>query len=69
MRAVVSAHYERVHIMSTENNTNDLKKRIVVIGGGFAGLNFMKHIDADRYDVTIVDRDNAADFLNADSPY
>ncbi len=58
LRAVVSAHYERVHIMSTENNTNDLKKRIVVIGGGFAGLNFMKHIDADRYDVTIVDRDN-----------
>ena len=35
-----------------------LRKRIVVIGGGFAGLNFLKHIDADKYDITIVDKNN-----------
>lgn len=34
------------------------RKKIVVIGGGFAGLNFVKHIDADVYDITIVDKDN-----------
>lgn len=34
------------------------KKRIVVVGGGFAGLNFVKHIDTDCFDVTLVDRNN-----------
>lgn len=34
------------------------RKRIVVIGGGFGGLNFIKHIDKNRYDVVLVDRNN-----------
>lgn len=29
-----------------------------MIGGGFAGLNFLKHIDKERYDVTLVDKVN-----------
>ena len=34
------------------------KPRIVVIGGGFAGLNFINHLSADKYDVTLVDKNN-----------
>lgn len=29
-----------------------------MIGGGFAGINFLKHIDKERYDVTLVDKVN-----------
>lgn len=38
------------------------KERIVVIGGGFAGLNFIKHIDKKQFDVTLVDRNNFHSF-------
>lgn len=38
------------------------KKRIVVIGGGFAGLNFIKKIDKRIYDVTLIDRNNYHSF-------
>lgn len=38
------------------------KEKIVVIGGGFAGLNFIKHIDKKRYDVVLVDRNNYNSF-------
>lgn len=38
------------------------KKKIVVIGGGFAGLNFVKHIDKKKYDVTLLDRNNFHSF-------
>ncbi|MCH5247329.1 MAG: NAD(P)/FAD-dependent oxidoreductase [Muribaculaceae bacterium] len=34
------------------------KPRIVVLGGGFAGLNFIKHIDHKMYDVTLIDKHN-----------
>lgn len=34
------------------------KPRIVILGGGFAGLQFTKHIDTDRFDVSIIDRNN-----------
>ena len=37
---------------------NSSKTRIVVLGGGFAGLNFVKHIDKDKFDITLVDRHN-----------
>lgn len=34
-------------------------KRVVIVGGGFAGVNFIKKIKKDDYyDVTLVDRDN-----------
>lgn len=38
------------------------KKRIVVVGGGFAGLNFVKYIDKSRFDVILVDRNNYNSF-------
>ncbi len=34
------------------------KPRIVVIGGGFAGLNFVHKLDTDRYQVVLLDRHN-----------
>ncbi|WP_289758328.1 NAD(P)/FAD-dependent oxidoreductase [uncultured Duncaniella sp.] len=34
------------------------KQKIVVIGGGFAGLNFVKKIDKSKFDVTLVDKHN-----------
>lgn len=36
----------------------DTKPRIVVLGGGFAGLQFTKHIDLANYEVHIIDRNN-----------
>lgn len=38
------------------------KKRIVVIGGGFAGLNFVKHLDTKCFDVILVDSNNYHSF-------
>ncbi|MEJ1237262.1 NAD(P)/FAD-dependent oxidoreductase [Chryseolinea sp. T2] len=38
---------------------NDLEKpRIVVVGGGFAGLNFIKHLSSNEFEVTLVDKNN-----------
>lgn len=36
--------------------------RLVVIGGGFAGLNFIKHIDKKKWNVILVDRNNFHSF-------
>lgn len=41
---------------------NSSKPRIVVLGGGFAGLNFVKHIDKEKFDVILVDRHNYHSF-------
>lgn len=38
------------------------RERLVVIGGGFAGLNFLKHIDKKKYEVVIVDKNNYHSF-------
>ncbi|MDE7473846.1 MAG: NAD(P)/FAD-dependent oxidoreductase [Muribaculaceae bacterium] len=38
------------------------KKKIVVIGGGFAGLNFIKRIDKEKFDVTLIDCNNFHSF-------
>lgn len=38
------------------------KRRIVVIGGGFAGLNFVKKLDPRKFDITVVDRNNYHSF-------
>lgn len=40
----------------------DKRRRIVVIGGGFAGMNFVKRIDKTRYAVTLVDCNNYHSF-------
>lgn len=41
---------------------NDTKKRLVIIGGGFAGLNVAKRIDKKLYDVVLVDKHNYNSF-------
>ena len=33
-------------------------ERIVVIGGGFAGLNLCKHLDGEKYEICLIDRNN-----------
>ena len=33
-------------------------EKIVVIGGGFAGLNLIKHLDLKKYEVSLIDRNN-----------
>lgn len=33
-------------------------ERIVIIGGGFAGLNLVKYLDKDKYQIDLIDRDN-----------
>lgn len=40
-------------------NQEILKKRVVVVGGGFAGLNFIQHLrHHDSYKITLVDKNN-----------
>lgn len=48
----------RLQIFSNQHSIMSDKEKIVVIGGGFAGLNFIKHIDKRRYEVVLVDRNN-----------
>src|SRR5690606_25360134 len=40
----------------------DNKARIVVIGGGFSGLNFINHLSTRAYEVTLVDKNNFNSF-------
>ena len=42
---------------TSEGRTEHMRK-IVVIGGGFAGLNFVKHIDLKQFNVTLIDKNN-----------
>lgn len=37
--------------------TGDMEK-IVIIGGGFAGLNLCKHLDPSKYEIALIDRHN-----------
>ncbi len=37
---------------------NTLKEKVVVVGGGFAGLNLVKRLDKSRFDISLVDRNN-----------
>ncbi len=43
-------------------HTGDERKRIVVIGGGFAGLNFVKKLNPKRFDITLIDKNNYHSF-------
>lgn len=38
------------------------RERIVIIGGGFAGLNLVKYLDKKKFDITLVDRNNFHSF-------
>lgn len=40
----------------------DSKKRLVIIGGGFAGLNLAKHADKEKWSVVLIDRNNYHSF-------
>ena len=42
--------------------TNEKKEHIVIVGGGFAGLNVAKHLDKKLYDITLIDRNNFHSF-------
>ncbi len=48
--------------MSDTTLQHNTKPRLVVIGGGFAGLNFIKSIDRDNWDITLIDRNNYHSF-------
>ena len=39
------------------------RKRILILGGGFAGLAAASQLDADRHHVTLVDRNNYHTFF------
>lgn len=45
-----------------EQTSEAPKERIVIIGGGFAGLNLVKHLDRKRFDVVLVDSHNYHSF-------
>lgn len=46
-------------VESVVNNLNNKKKRILVIGGGFAGLNFIQKVAPNKaYHITLVDKNN-----------
>ena len=34
------------------------KPAVIVVGGGFAGLNFIRNLPANTFDVTLVDKNN-----------
>lgn len=38
------------------------KKKVVVIGGGFGGLNLIKHLDKKKFEIILVDRNNYHSF-------
>lgn len=44
------------------NSEQNKKSRIVVIGGGFAGLNFVRKVDRKKFDVRLIDRNNYHSF-------
>src|SRR4028118_408780 len=42
-----------------ENDKNSQRKKLVVVGGGFAGINLIKKLARDkRFQITLVDRNN-----------
>lgn len=38
------------------------RKRVIVVGGGFAGIQFIQHLDEKLYDVLLIDRQNHHQF-------
>ncbi len=38
------------------------KKTVVIIGGGFAGMNLAKRLDRKKFDVRVIDRNNYHSF-------
>ena len=46
----------------TNNKDMETKKTVVVVGGGFAGLNLAKNLDEKLFDVILVDKLNHHQF-------
>ena len=49
-------------ISHSEGGAGERRKRLVVIGGGFAGLTFIKKIDRKQWDVVLIDKNNFHSF-------
>ncbi len=45
-----------------DSQTESKKEKIVIIGGGFAGLNLIKYLDRNKFDIVLVDRHNYHSF-------
>ncbi|MCD8385768.1 MAG: NAD(P)/FAD-dependent oxidoreductase [Bacteroidales bacterium] len=43
-------------------DTRDTREKIVIIGGGFAGLNLVKRLDKKKFNIVLVDRNNYHSF-------
>lgn len=43
---------------NTQREKRDNRERLVVLGGGFAGLNLIKRLDPKKYAVTLIDKHN-----------
>lgn len=48
--------------MTDKDNDTGRRRRIVVVGGGFAGLNLIKRLDKKKWEVLLVDRNNFHSF-------
>lgn len=46
--------------MTTSDSSH--KQKLVIVGGGFAGLNLVKHVEKKKFDVVLVDRNNFHSF-------
>ena len=44
--------------LSNIDSKSSKMERIIIIGGWFAGLNLVKHLDKNKYQVMLIDRDN-----------
>ncbi len=55
-----------MHIKKTKSFSNayimEAKKKLIVVGGGFAGLNFVKKLDKEMFDIIIIDKLNHHQF-------
>lgn len=51
-----------IYVYCHHNNISEMKERIVVVGGGFAGLTFIKKLDKNKFDITLVDTHNFHSF-------
>lgn len=38
------------------------RKKVIVVGGGFAGIHFIEHLDRDTFDVLLIDKLNHHQF-------
>jgi NADH dehydrogenase len=39
-----------------------IRKKLIIVGGGFAGLQLIAHLDEDLYDVLLIDKLNHHQF-------